>query len=106
MTDQPGETRFTIEVAPDIEVGVFANFVSIWHDADTFTLDFAAMTRQPTPSQDASTGAVYLDVPARIVSRVRIPPSQVFEIMKALEQQLTAYEKETGRSAGPPAADV
>jgi hypothetical protein len=31
---------------------------------------------------------------ATVVSRVRIPPSQVFELMKALEQQLSAWEKE------------
>jgi hypothetical protein len=30
---------------------------------------------------------------------VRIPPSQVFEIMKALEQQLSAWENE--RKAQP-----
>jgi hypothetical protein len=34
---------------------------------------------------------------AQIVSRVRVPPSQVFEIMKALERQLTAWEQATGR---------
>lgn len=39
-----------------------------------------------------------MHVPTRIVSRVRIPPSQVFELMKALEQQLSAYEKEIGGS--------
>ena len=38
-----------------------------------------------------------LNVPARMTARVRIPPAQVFEIMKALEAQLTAWERETGR---------
>ena len=36
-------------------------------------------------------------IPARVVARVRIPASQVFELMKALEQQLTAWELQTGR---------
>ncbi len=41
-------------------------------------------------------------MPTRIVSRVRIPPSQVFEIMKTLEQQLTRWENDRGqRPAGP-----
>jgi hypothetical protein len=31
------------------------------------------------------------------VARVRVPPNQVFEIMKALERQLTGWEQETGR---------
>jgi hypothetical protein len=36
-----------------------------------------------------------------VVARVRVPPSQVFEIMKALERQLTAWETETGRRTKP-----
>lgn len=31
----------------------------------------------------------------RVVSRVRIPPAQMFELMKVLERQLTAWEQET-----------
>jgi hypothetical protein len=38
---------------------------------------------------------------AQVVARVRVPPSQVFEIMKALERQLTAWETETGRRPRP-----
>jgi len=43
-------------------------------------------------------------VPARVVSRVRIPPEQVFELAKALTQQLEFWEQETGRR--PPATPV
>ncbi|MCW2609944.1 MAG: hypothetical protein QOC93_898 [Actinomycetota bacterium] len=96
MTEQP-ETRFQVEIGPDVEVGVYANFVSIWHDAETFTLDFAAVTRPPFPVEDAETGEEYTQVPTRIVSRVKVPPSQVFEIMRALNTQLAAWEQETGR---------
>ncbi|MCW2567294.1 MAG: hypothetical protein JWN54_1391 [Mycobacterium sp.] len=96
VTEQP-ETRFQVEIGPDVEVGVYANFVSIWHDAETFTLDFAAVTRPPFPVQDAETGEEYTQVPTRIVSRVKVPPSQVFEIMRALNTQLAAWEQETGR---------
>ena len=38
-------------------------------------------------------------VPARVVSRIRIPPDQVFELAKALTQQLEFWERETGRRA-------
>lgn len=41
-------------------------------------------------------------MPARIVARIKIPPAQVFELMKALEQQLTAWEKETGQRPAEP----
>jgi hypothetical protein len=91
------EPRFQVEIGPEVEIGVYANFVSIWHDDETFTLDFAAVTRPPFPAHDPSTGEEYTQVPTRIVSRVKVPPSQVFEIMRALDTQLTAWEQETGR---------
>ena len=87
-----------ISVTPEIEAGVYANFVGVWHDADVFTLDFTAVTRPPEMSTDPDTGEEFLHVQSRIVSRVRIPPGQVFEIMRALEVQLSAWESETGRT--------
>jgi hypothetical protein len=66
--------------------GTYADFVSVWHSRDNFVLDFAVLAQPATPQQ----------VSAWVVTRVRIPPSQVFEIMKALEQQLTAWENERG----------
>jgi hypothetical protein len=44
------------------------------------------------------------DINTQVVSRVRIPPSQVFEIMKALEQQLSQWEARTG-NVPPQVAD-
>ncbi len=41
---------------------------------------------------------------AQVVARVRIPPSQVFEVMKVLEQQLSAWEREN--PAASPAQDA
>lgn len=87
-----------ISVTPEIESGVYANFVGVWHDADVFTLDFTAVTRPPELMQDPDTGEEVLMVQSRIVSRVRIPPGQVFEVMRALEVQLSAWESETGRT--------
>jgi hypothetical protein len=87
-------SRFSLQITPEVEVGVYASFVSIWHNADCFTIDFATVTAPPTMSEDAESGESYLNVPGRIVSRVRIPPSQVFEVMKAFEQQLSAWERE------------
>lgn len=100
MTEQPGgpaDRRFDIEMSAEIEAGIWADFASLWHTPDAFVIDFAALRRPPYASEDAQTGKVTGVMPARIVARVRIPPSQVFEFMKALEQQLSMWEKETGR---------
>lgn len=98
MTDQPepAEQRFEIEIAPDVEPGVHADFASLWHTPHTFVLDFASLRRIPEIVTDDG-GNQVLVMPTRIVSRVKIPPEQVFELMKALEAQLSAWERETGR---------
>lgn len=72
----------------DLAAGVFADFIRAWHTQEAFVLDFAAFADPPRAEEDRT----ILD--ATIVSRVRIPPSQVFELMKALEAQLSAWEKE------------
>jgi hypothetical protein len=87
---------------PDDKVpGVYADFVSVWHTNDVFTFDFAALARPPA-MVEGDDGRPIATAQAQVVTRVRIPPSQVFEIMKALERQLTAWEQETGRRPKPP----
>jgi hypothetical protein len=91
---QPAERRFDIEISPEVEVGVYADFASLWHTSDSFVIDFATLRRPPFAAPDPESGQPTAVLPARIVARVRIPPAQVFEFMKALEQQLSAWEKE------------
>ncbi len=84
---------------PDALVaGVHADLVGVWHTPESFVLDFSALGEPPRLLQDAGRDVVLQR--AQVVARVRIAPGQVFEIMKALEQQLTAWEQETGRSPG------
>ncbi|HEX6235399.1 MAG TPA: DUF3467 domain-containing protein [Jiangellaceae bacterium] len=95
---QPPQMRVSM---PDDKVpGVYADFVSVWHTADVFTFDFAALSRPPA-RVEGDDGTPVTQAQAQVVARVRVPPSQVFEIMKALERQLTAWETETGRRPRP-----
>ena len=96
VNDQPLEHRVEIAVTPEKEVGEYASFASVWRAQDCFVLDFATEVRPPEGLEDSESGTRYVHVPARVVSRVRIPPGQVWELMKALEQNLSAYERETG----------
>ena len=98
MNDEPLEHRVEMTVTPETEVGEYAAFVSVWRTQDCFVLDFATEVRPPEVAEDPEAGGLYVHVPARVVSRVRIPPSQVWELMKTLEQHLSAYEMETGKS--------
>jgi hypothetical protein len=90
--DQPPVPSTQIHLPDELAEGKYADFVSVWHSRDVFVLDFAVLA-QPVMSDQ---------IMSRVVSRVRIPPSQVFEIMKALEQQLTAWESERAAEQQPP----
>ncbi|HEX6470556.1 MAG TPA: DUF3467 domain-containing protein [Streptosporangiaceae bacterium] len=100
MNEEPLEHRVEIAVPAEVEVGEFASFASVWRSQDCFVLDFATEVRPPEVVQEPESGVRYVHVPARVVSRVRVPPGQIWELMKALEQNLSAYERETGRSHG------
>jgi hypothetical protein len=105
MTAEPGpipegkmpEHRVQIAMPEARVAGSYADLVSVWHTPDSFVLDFSAFSGPPQLLRDDDREVVVQN--AEVVSRVRIPPSQVFEIMKALEQQLTAWERQTGRSS-------
>lgn len=89
MTQQP----HNINLAPPTDAGGhYADFVVVWQSGETFVLDFAAFAQPPQPATDAGAASVQ----AQVVTRVRIPPSQVFEIMKAMETELSKWERRTG----------
>jgi len=82
--------RIQLTLPTDKAAGVFADFVRAWHTKDSFILDFSAYM-EPAMRDEAADDIIQQSA---VVSRVRIPPSQVFELMKALEQQLSAWESE------------
>jgi len=92
---QPLPRRLNVEATPEVQAGVYADFVGVWHQANSFVLDFSVYTSPPRVVEIDGQKVVNLN--ARMVSRVRVPPSQVFEIMKALEQQLSRWEREQGK---------
>lgn len=102
MTEPGGPLpkHYHVEIPDDVVDGHYADLASIWHTRDVFVLDFAALKAAPQPAE--VDGASVVHHQTRVVSRVRIPPAQVFELMRALEAQLSAWEKETGRR---PSAD-
>jgi hypothetical protein len=107
MTEQPPRRlsgpRFDVEIAPELEGGVYADFANLWHTADAFVLDFAALRHRPYVEVDARTGEEVAVAPTRVVARVKIPPKQVWELMRALEKELSAFEEESGQTLPPPA---
>jgi hypothetical protein len=91
--------QFEIDLPPEVVAGHYADFANVWHTPAVFVMDFVTLA-QP-PREDTTDGERVAVVPARVVSRIRIPPEQVFELAKALTQQLEFWEQETGRRATP-----
>lgn len=95
MTETNG-ARINMTLPGEQEAGTYANFAGVWHGADGFVLDFAVVTHPPHPGEDADTGLAVTQINARVVSRVRIPTSQAWELMRALNEQLSQWETEHG----------
>ena len=99
MPDRPIELK--IDVPPELEGGTYANVLNVWHTPYEFTLDFGVMQQVVEP-EDADADAP-VQVPVRVVSRVRIPVTLLFEVLKALNTNMTGYESTFG-SIRPPEA--
>jgi hypothetical protein len=95
---QMPDVQFQIQVPDDMQGGAYANLVSVWQSPYDFTLDFLS-TLQPGLDEAGNTV-----VPARVVSRVKLPPAQIFEVMKALNAELAKYEANFGAIQAPGAA--
>lgn len=91
MAEPNDATRININLPPEQEAGAYANFAGVWHGPDGFVLDFAVLTQPPLADENGVT-----QVNARVVSRVRIPTSQAWELMRALNEQLGQWEHEHG----------
>jgi hypothetical protein len=95
VNEELAVTNVEVQMPEELIGGTYADFVAVWHSRDSFTLDFAAMSG-PQQVVTNEAGERVTQGKARVVSRVRIPPAQVFELMKALEKQLTQWEQATG----------
>ncbi|MBD0347719.1 MAG: DUF3467 domain-containing protein [Thermoleophilia bacterium] len=98
---QPDErpTEFQIQVPPELEAGVYANFLSVWHTAYEFTLDFGVT--QPPQVETPEDPDAPVRVGCRVVSRVKIPVTVLFDVLRALNENMTRYEAVFGEIRRP-----
>jgi hypothetical protein len=95
--EQP--TEFQVQVPPELEPGMYANFLGVWHSPYEFTLDFAVT--QPAQQTDEM-----VTVPCRVVARIKMPVGVIFDAIRALNDNMTKYEETFGEihrpGQGPP----
>jgi Protein of unknown function (DUF3467) len=97
--DESGGAPVSFYVPPDQEAGVYANTVAVWHTAYDFTIDFAA-TQLPQQTDRGNPESSWV-VPARVVARIRIPPTLVFDVIQTINARMEVYEAEWGEIARP-----
>ncbi len=76
-----------IKIPDDLAAGVYSNVTAVWHSPHEFTPDFAVIE----PTQDEAQG-----MNCRVVSRVRIPSTVMFDLLRALNENMTRYEARFG----------
>lgn len=88
-SSKPSQPKISIKVDDDRKFGEYANFLVVSHSAHEFTLDFC----QIVPGGES--GAVA----AEVVSRVKIAPTMVGKVIRALNTNMTGYEDKFGMVA-------
>ena len=103
MTDTPAPPDSTplqmqINMPPEHEAGVHADFVQAWQINESFVLDFATFLQPPLQATNNDTQQQVMLLPARIVARVRLDPTQIPGLITTLQEQHRAYEENRNRS--------
>lgn len=88
-SSKPPQPKISIKVDDDRKFGDYANFLVVSHSAHEFTLDFC----QIVPGGEK--GAVA----AEVVSRIKIAPTMVGKVIRALNTNMTGYEDKFGMVA-------
>lgn len=92
---------FAVEVPPELEAGVYADFAAIWHVPTHFVIDFSVPKSTPDVTVDGSGQPTKATMPAKVVARIRIQPQQVIELARGLSAQLDMWESEQGHTRPP-----
>lgn len=96
--DSEHSARVVVHVPSHLEMGVYANQLAVWHTAHEFTLDFAQEDR---PRMVDHEGQPLHEIDWHVVARIKIPGSVIFEMIKALNANMTLYEEKFGPIVGP-----
>ena len=102
MSEPPANPRIEFETHSDpaLEAGSYANGLAIWHTPHEFTFDFLVSSQPPQQSLTPD-GETVIRAPHRLVARIRIPPTSVFDIIRTINENLTMYEQKFGQIRQP-----
>jgi hypothetical protein len=82
---------FEVRVPGELVGGVYAHALAAWSTAHEFTLDYAVAEEEPAGEP----------VTLRVVARIRVPVTMMFEMLRTLNDSLTQYERRFGEIRRP-----
>ena len=100
MSDSSNSVRISLTGPKGGEAGKYANSAVVWHTEHDFTLDFALLGMTRT-AEDGST-----TIEAPIVSRVKVPVTVIFQIARAISENVDKYERTYGPITPRPDGDA
>jgi hypothetical protein len=102
VSDPPAQPKMVFETRaePEQEAGCYANALAIWHTGHEFTFDFLVSSEPPQPARTEE-GEDVIRAPHRLVARIRVPPTAVFDMIRTINQNLTLYEQRFGQIRPP-----
>jgi hypothetical protein len=107
VSEPPARPQLSFETHADpaLENGSYANALAIWHTPHEFTFDFLVSSSPPQPAKNER-GQDVIRAPHRLVARVRVPPTAVFDIIRTINENLTMYEQRFGAIRAPGSKDL
>ena len=102
VTDEPQQPpQIAVNLPPEREIGVFADFAAVWHHPTSFVIDFLSLVAPPTQQQVGPDGQGVPVVSARVAARVRLPAEQIFRVIGALQEQADQWLAQSGKEEPP-----
>jgi hypothetical protein len=92
----------SFHVPDDLQAGRYANILGVWHSPHEFTLDFS-VSGVSTPPDDPDGQPT---IPCEVVARIKVAPTLVFELLKALNENMGRYEAQFGEIRRPGQPEV
>jgi hypothetical protein len=97
MADAPDDDA-AFYLPPELEGGVYAHTFSMWHTPFDFTIDFAVIVPELADADDPELPPA---APAKVVARIRIPPTLAFDLIRMINGEMADYEAEWGEIIPP-----
>jgi hypothetical protein len=105
MADEQQQVHMNFDLPAEMKAGVYAEIAAVWHTREGFTIDFLAPVMPATTTDSGPP-----QQQATVVSRVRLPVQVIFQVARAISENVAIYEQTygeipTGGPHHPPAED-